>query len=185
MSDPHIVMRYVRASRGYDGPLIAVQADLERNIVKREAALPLEYGVKGRELMAALRKGAEKFIRAMELQGLELIPLSEGNPQVVTLRDGRPMPTFSMTHDLTKTAPDELIDAKTAGGGVPTWKIPTSLEMSQGTVDYRILGVFWAPQAAIEVARTRQSILDRERAEKNPTVWGGGSSTPNRPSIAR
>lgn len=178
------VMRYVQASKGGQGPMIAMQQDLPKMVVPKEAAFPVEYGVKGPELLRMLRGATEKFIHAMELQGLTLIPLPEGNPLVVTNADGTPRATFSMTHDLDKTQPDELLDAKTGGSGPDTMRVPSSLEDSRGMVDYRIVGVFWAPQVSIEIAKTREQIRDEEKQARNPTTWGSGKTVPNEPSIA-
>ncbi len=178
------VMRYVKSSKEGQGPLIATQADLPNMVVTREAAMPVEYGVKGRELMRMLRRGVEKFIKAMELQGLTLIPLPEGNPMCVTNEDDTPRPTFSMTKDLDRNAPDQYIDAKTGGQGPETLKVPTSLEMSDGMVDYRFVGVFWAPQVSMEIATSIDEIHAEEKMSTNPKVWGSGKSTPSVPSIA-
>jgi hypothetical protein len=180
-------MKYVAASKGphSEGPLIAMQQDVEKMVVTREAALPVEYGVKGKELMDALKKGARLFIRAMELQGLDLIPLPDGNPQVVTNADGTPYGTYSITRDLGRAAPDELIDAQTNGEGRETLKQPMSLNDSYGMVDYRIVGVFWAPKVSVEIAVRRDKILAAEKAAKNPTTWGYGKATPDKPSISR
>lgn len=180
MSDPRVVMRYVAASKSVGGPLVAVQQDLPKMVVTREAAMPIEYGVKGKELMEKLRKGAQDFIKAMEMQGLELIPLPDGNPQVVTNADGTPYGTYSISRDLERMAPDELLDA--AGAGVETWKQPMSLDDSYGLVDYRIVGVFWAPQVTVEIAKTRERLRAEERAAKNPRTWGYGKTVPDRPS---
>lgn len=185
MASDGVVMRYVDASRRGEGPLIAMQQDLPNMIVERKASMPLEYGVKGAELMAKLREGCAKFIRAMELQGLTLIPLPQGNPLCVTHKDGTPYATYSVSRSLLERMPDELEDYQTQGQGPKTQKEPRSLEDSYGLVDYRFVGVFWAPQVSMEIAIERDKLLAKERAAKNPTVWGGGSSTPNRPSIAR
>jgi hypothetical protein len=154
-------------------------------IVERKAGMPVEYGVKGAELMRVLRAGMERFIRAMELQGLTLIPLPDGNPLCVTHKDGTPYATYSVTKSLEQAMPDQLIDVQTDGQGPTTQKEPRSLDDSGGFVDYRFVGVFWAPQVSIEIAVARDKLLANERAAKNPTKWGGGSSVPNRPSIAR
>jgi len=183
MSEP--VLRYIETSRRGIGPLIAVQQDLPNMIVERKAGMPVEYGVKGSELMKVLRDGMMKFIRAMELQGLTLIPLPTGNPLCVTHEDGKPYATYSVTKSLEKALPDELIDQKTGGKGPSTQKEPRSLDDSEGWVDYRFIGVFWAPQVSMEIAVERDKLLAQEKEARNPTVWGGGSSTPNRPSIAR
>lgn len=180
-----VVLKYVAASQHGTGPLLAVEQDLEYMIVERTAGMPLEYGIRGSELMTKLRDGCRKFIRAMELQGLTLIPLPGGNPLCVTHKDGRPYGTFSVSKSLLERMPDELEDNKTGGSGPSTQREPRSLEDSDGFVDYRFVGVFWAPQVSIEIAVERDKLLDKERAAKNPTRWGGGSSTPNRPSIAR
>lgn len=179
------VVRYVKASQSGSGPLIAMQRDIEQMIVSREAAFPVEYGVTGNELRAKLKWAIEQFVRAMELQGLTLISLPGGNPLVVTNEDGTPHGTYSITRDLEKPAPDELVDHVTEGRGPDTLKQPTNLDMSYGLVDYRIIGVFWAPQVSVEIAVDRQRILKGEKDSRNPTTWGGGSATPNRPSIAR
>ena len=178
------VMRYIRSSKEGVGPLIATQADLPKMMVTREAAMPVEYGVTGRELMTKLRRGCEKFIKAMELQGLTLIPLPEGNPLCVTNVDDTPRATFSMTKDLEKTAPDEYVDMKTGGQGPETLKVPSSLDMSEGMVDYRFLGVFWAPQVSMEIAKSLDRIHAEEKMAQHPNVWGAGKTTPNVPSIA-
>ena len=178
------VMRYVKSSKEGQGPLIATQVDLPKMVVTREAAMPVEYGVKGRELMRMLRRGCEKFIKAMELQGLTLIPLPEGNPMCVTNEDHSPRPTFSMTKDLEKNAPDEYTDAKTRGHGPATLKIPTNLDMSEGFVDYRFVGVFWAPQVSMEIAKSLDLIHAEEKLAVHPNVWGSGKTTPTVPSIA-
>lgn len=176
------VMRYVASSRNGRGPLLAMASDLPNMIVTRNAAMPLEYGVKGEELMRELKKGMEKFIRAMELQGLTLIPLPEGNPLVVTHKDGRPYATYSVTKDLARSQPDELIDHQTEGAGPSTFRQPRSLEDSHGLVDYRFVGVFWAPQVSMEIAVERDRLLAGEKAAKNPRQWGAGQSTPTRSS---
>ena len=184
MSDPRVIMKYVAASRGpgSSGPLIATQQDVEKMIVSREAAFPVEYGVKGKELQRLLGEAARKFIRAMELQGMELIPLPDGNPLIVTDEQDRALPTYSATFDLQKAAPDEAADAQTGGAGPQTLNQPMSLEDSRGFVDYRLVGVFWAPKVAVEIAKTREKILREEREAKNPRTWGYGKSVPDRPS---
>lgn len=186
MANPHIVMKYVAASKGpgSSGPLIATQQDVEKMIVKREAAFPVEYGIKGKELRELLAKNARLFIRAMELQGLELIPLPGGNPLIVTDEEDRALPTYSVTRDLMRSAPDEATDARTGGQGPTTMNQPMSLDDSYGLVDYRLVGVFWAPKVAIEIAKTRNKLLAEERAAKNPRTWGYGKSVPDRPSLA-
>lgn len=186
MTEP--VMRYVKQSLNGGGPLIAMSRDLPKMIVERKAKMPVEYGVKGQELMRVLREGCRKFIRAMELQGLTLIPLPQGNPLCLTYADGRPYGTYSVTEQLMQQQPDELLDNTPDsdgewGRGPSTLRMPTSLEDSKGWVDYGFVGVFWAPQVSLEIAVEREKLLAEERAAKNPRTWGGGRSTPNRPSI--
>lgn len=187
MSD--VVMRYMKSSLDGKGPLMAIQRDLPKMIVERQAAMPVEYGVKGAELMTVLREGCRKFIRAMELQGLTLLPLPGGNPLCVTHKDGRPYATYSISHSLMQAMPDELLDntpdsAGETGKGPSTQLEPRSLEASKGFVDYRFVGVFWAPQVSVEIAVERDKLLAREKAAKNPRTWGSGKSTPSKPSLA-
>lgn len=176
-------MRYVKSSLDGKGPLVAMARDLPNMVVERKAKMPVEYGIKGEELMRVLRDGCRKFIRAMELQGLTLIPLPGGNPLCLTYADGRPYGTYSVTHQLMQEQPDELIDQKTEGAGPSTLKMPNSLEDSQGFVDYGFVGVFWAPRVSMEIAVERDKLLAQERAARNPRTWGGGKTTPNRPSL--
>lgn len=185
------VLKYVAASKRGSGPLIAMAQDLPNMVIVKEAAFPVEYGVKGQELLNKFRAAAEEFIRAMELRGYELIPLPQGNPQAVTNPDGTPYGTYSVTKDLEKAgdgsapgAPSEGLDELTEGKGAPTFRQPMSLEDSQGWIDYRIIGVFWAPQVAMEIAVEREQLLAQERAARNPRTWGGGKTTPNTPSLA-
>jgi hypothetical protein len=184
MSNPNTVVRYVKATQSGSGPRVAMQEDLPKMIVPREAAFPVEYGVTGRELRAKLTWAIEQFVRAMELQGLTLVPLPTGNPLVVTEEDGTPYGTYSITKDLMKAAPDEMIDHETDGRGPETLKQPRSLEDSEGFIDYRIVGVFWAPQVSVEIAVDRARILEGERQAKNPRTWRPGSTTPDTPSLA-
>ena len=178
------VMRYMKSSQSGTGPLIARQEELGSMVVTREAALPVEFGVTGRELMTTLRRGCEKFIKAMELQGLTLIPLPEGNPLCVTNMDDTPHATFSITKDLEKNSPDEYKDHETGGQGPETLKNPNSLDMSDGMVDYRFVAVFWAPKVSIEIAKSLDRIHAEEKLAMHPNVWGAGKTTPTKPSIA-
>ena len=178
------VMRYIKSSQDGQGPLIAAQVDLPKMVVTKEAAMPVEYGVTGSELMRMLRRGVEKFIKAMELQGLTLIPLPEGNPMCVTNEDHTPQAMFSMTGDLEKAGPDEYTDIKTGGKGPDTLKVPSNLDMSDGMVDYRFVGVFWAPQVSIEIAKSLDKIHAEEKLARHPNVWGARETTPTKPSIA-
>jgi hypothetical protein len=179
-------MKYIAASKGpgSSGPLIAMQQDVQKMIVRRQAAFPVEYGVKGRELQNLFAENARKFIRAMELQGLELIPLPGGNPLILTDEQDRAIPHFSTTRDFLKTAPSEADDALKGRGGAATLNIPSSLDDSYGFVDYTLVGVFWAPMVAIEIAKRRDTLLAEERAAKNPRTWGYGKAVPDRPSLA-
>lgn len=186
-----VVMEYMTATKNPGGPRVMIQSDLRKKVVARRAAFAVEYGVKGRELALLLRQNAEKFIRDMELQGLTLMtgltdPITGrpcGNPQVVTNEEGVPYGTYSIHNDLEKGMPDELVDDHSEGK--PTQVEPRSLEASGGLVDYHIIGVFFAPEVSVEIAVERDRILAAERDSKNPTKWGGGSATPNRPSISR
>lgn len=189
MPDNNII-RYTQSSRSGSGPLIAKAEDLPKMIVAREAAFSVEYGVQGKELLVKMFQAADQFIRAMELQGLTLVNFPPGsqyppNPSIVTDEGGVPIATYSMVHDFEKAQPDERLDIQTSGAGPATFNQPRTLEDSKGFVDYRIIGVFWAPQVSIEIAKERRQIIDDEKQSRNPTTWGGGSATPNTPSIAR
>jgi hypothetical protein len=150
----------------------------------------VEYGVHGRELVQILRENVEKFIHDMELQGLTLInPLRDpatgkliGNPQVVTDERGNLLPTYSHRVTLEKgLTVDEEQDLKSGGPVTPSQKAPTNLEESQGWVDYRIVGVFWAPQVSVEILTSYEEQAEKERLEREPLIWGPGDIAPRRP----
>lgn len=186
MTEP--VMRYVKSSQSGTGPLIAMQSDLPKMIVTRTGGMPLEYGVKGQELMRRLKEGMRLFIRAMELQGLTLMPLPQGNPLCLTHENGVPYASYSVSKSLMEALPDELLDNTPnskgeVGRGPATQLQPKNLDDSGGLVDYRFVGVFWAPQVSMEIAVERDKLLAKEKSARNPRTWGSGKSIPNTPSI--
>ena len=52
----------------------------------------------------------------------------------------------------------------------------TSLEETLGMVEYRCVGIFWAPDRMVEALKSKQAIVDEERLEKNPLMFGYGGA---------
>ena len=138
-----------------------------------------EYTQKPRLLRRRINKMREKFVRDMELQGLELCrdPRLKENPTTVCHPDGTPMASYAI---------DWEGDPPTAedGGELPKTRA-TSLEESKGMVEIRLVGVFLAPKLPVEVGTTKERIYAEEKDKKNPVQFGykppqGGLVVPQR-----
>jgi hypothetical protein len=162
-------------------PQIRIEAEPEYGLVSKVGSIDLEYGVKGTELERNLQGAQEAFIRSMELRGLTLakVPAGQVNPQWVTDSQGRLSANYAI--DWTGERRQKV---QTAGGLVETAnKKETSLEETDGMVEYRIVGIFWAPETAIEMLRHPGQARDEERLAKKPTSFGaGGIQLPGTPS---
>lgn len=137
-------------------------------------SLDLYYGVTGDELNTQLLKAQDAFIRAMELRGYTLYKHSKlDNPVWQRWGDGTPKSVF---------APDWTDERKTGKrvgpDGLPLPKVrETSLEDSEGMVEYRVAGVFWTPERAVEILTTEEDIREEARLGRNPLQWGYGGQS--------
>lgn len=140
------------------------------DLITKVGSITLEYGVRGPELERELRVAQEKFIRAMELRGLTLFRSSGlANPKWTTNEDGSMTAWYAIDWE-GKRKPRLHTD----GTPLPR-KRETSLEESEGEVEYRIVGVFWGPTTSMEILKEKQEIKDEEREAKHPTQFGYGS----------
>ncbi|KKL88873.1 hypothetical protein LCGC14_1920370 [marine sediment metagenome] len=159
-------------------PQIRIEAEPEYNLISKVGSIDLEYGIKGTELERNLQGAQEAFIRSMELRGYTLAK-TPGNPQWVTDSYGRLSANYAI--DWTGERRQKV---QTAGGLVETAnKKETSLEETGGMVEYRIVGIFYAPEVSIEMLRHPGQAKDEERLAKKPTSFGaGGIQLPGTPS---
>ena len=141
--------------------------DLGWDVVTKVGSITREYGVGGRELEKDLRDAQETFVRVMETRGMRLYTQPGlHNPVWTTNEDGSPMAVYAMDWEgkrKPKLGPD--------GEPLPHDR-ETSLEDSEGEVEYRIVGVFWAPRMRIEILKGKDDILAEERAKRNPKQFG-------------
>lgn len=148
-----------------------VQEDPKYGLVTKVGSIQLEYGVRGEELQRELVKSMGMFVRAMEQQGMFLYndPRVD-NPQWATTETGEMSAVYAI---------DWLGDRPPAiapdGNPLPHSR-ETSLEETQGMVEYRCVGVFWAPDHMVEALVSKQAIEDEEKLAKNPFRFGPGSS---------
>ena len=132
-------------------------------------SIDLEYGVKGPELERELRKAQDTFVRSMELQGMVLYKHSGlDNPVWTTNEDGSPLAVYAIDWEGTR---NKRVGAD--GNPLPALRA-TSLEETDGMVEYRIVGIFWSPKRSMEILRSRLDILNEERQSRHPTVFGVG-----------
>lgn len=139
--------------------IIRVPEDPRYGITAKVGSFTTEYGVTGEELRRKIQQMAEKFVSDMEKRGLRLVTGVPGNPTVVCHEDGSPMATYALDWDAVPSSDEEAR------------RVPQSLEESRGLVDYRIVGVFWTPMAAVERVTTLEAIREEERARRNPVSF--------------
>jgi len=145
-------------------PIIKVQPDTKHKPVSKVGSFQVDWEItKNQALLEKLiKERTAQFIRDMSLRGYELY---RGVPiKVVSHEDGTPMAFYAI--DWTgapETAPD--------GGDMPKLRA-TSLEESKGMVEFRMVGMFWAPERMMERLVSRDEILKGERQAKNPIQFG-------------
>ncbi len=133
-------------------------------IISKVGSLTLEHGVKGRERELLLAKAKEQFVRSMEQQGMGLVSIpGKENPQWVSSEDGELTAWYAI--DWLGERPKRMASD---GEPLPT-KREESLEDSQGEVEYRCVGIFYAPMVAVPMV---SDVRGQELAAKNQTQFG-------------
>ena len=111
----------------------------------------------------------------MELKGVTLIQRPGFNNQVWVTNEAGEFTAFYAI-DWEGKRPRKERRAGDAPGRTEEFTLPTpretSLEDSQGEVEYRIVGVFWGPKTSIEILKDRDEILAEERASRHPVQFG-------------
>ena len=168
---------------------VRVKEAPEYGLTHKTGTISFDIGVRGPELERELRLAGEKFIKDMENRGLRLynppggyLPGQDGskmsNPSWVKYAGGDNHPAAFYAIDWEGKRPKEQVrvtgndpDVKETWIDLPT-KRETSLEETDGEVEYRIVGIFWVKASAVPVVTDRQVRLAAERAARNPKVFG-------------
>jgi len=149
---------------------IRVKENPKYQLIHKVGSITLEYGVKGSELERELRLAQEDFVRAMELRGMILYRRVGFNNPVWVMQDGEPLAFYAIDWDGKRKTGRKL-----GPDGLPLPKEREySLEDSEGEVEYRVIGIFYAPERAIEIMVDVQDILDKEKIDRNPIQFGYG-----------
>ena len=134
-------------------------------------SITLEHGVTVSELEKELDTATATFLKHMELRGLILYnhpALRFANPSWLSSSPGNPLPFYGVDWEGKRKV-------RLASDGKPLPRVTeSSLEDTEGEVEYRIVGIFWTPERAIQHIVAGQGILDKELADKNPTRFGPG-----------
>ena len=154
---------------------IKVAPPTEHDLIHKVGSINLEYGVRGSELEKELRDAQDIFLRQMELRGLTLYHLAGfNNPVWVTSEDGEFTAFYALDWEGKRTKKELRGDHIEE----VTHTLETSLEDTEGEVEYRIIGVFWSPRASIEILKPKDEIRAEERAARHPVHFGqAGSNT--------
>ncbi len=133
-----------------------VEEDPKYGLTHKTGTIDFDFGVRGRELEKGLLEAQQKFVRDMELRGLTLYDMPN-NPLWIENPDGEKAAFYAIDWEGRRKPKDNL----------PTER-ERSLEDSEGMVEYRIVGVFWAPETTYEIVTSRADRIEKEKAEKNP-----------------
>lgn len=134
-----------------------VEEDEKYGITHKIGSIELEFGVRGPELERELRDAQEKFIRDMELRGLTLYDAPGlANPTWIENPDGEKAAFYAIDWE-----------GKKVKDGMPV-KRETTLEETGGMVEYRCVGIFWAPETSYEHLTSRADRLAKEKQERHP-----------------
>ena len=179
------------ARRRKESSLMAVRVkeDASYGLTHKTGTISFDVGVRGPELERELRLAGEKFIHDMEARGMALyhppggyLPGQDGskmsNPSWVKYADAPDHPAAFYAIDWESKRKKERVrvtgndpDVKEEWIDLPTRR-ETSLEETEGEVEYRIVGIFWVKATAVPVVTDRQVRLAAERAARNPKVFG-------------
>ncbi len=146
-----------------------IPRDPDYKLEAKVGSFHVEYGVRGQELEKEVNDRTEQFVTAMETRGNKLyVYPGLQNPKWVTSEDGELTAYYAIDWEGTRKpelAPDGLPLPRTR---------ETSLEETEGEVEYRIIGVFWIPQVEIPILKSIYEIREDEKLAKNPLQSGYG-----------
>lgn len=146
---------------------IKVAPDSKYEVIQKVGSIDLDWDMSEATRDKELEVAAKKFVRAMELRGMSLVPL-KNNPSWVWNKDGTPMAVYAI----------DWLGERKQRIGVDGLSLPkvreTSLEDSEGMAEYRIVGVFWSPEAMME--RIVKVKSQEEAARHRGQIAYGGST---------
>lgn len=163
--------------------------NIEHSLVTKTGSIQFPHDLVGRLLEIEINKATESFVRSMELRGLTLFQGLPKNPVWLSNENGALIPfnAIDWMGEFTSTKRARLAENDLTGGDhYPTREahrgaLPTkrerSLEDSDGEVEYRCVGVFWAPEFAMEVLGDKYLRKQEEQTARNPHSYGP-SGTP-------
>ncbi len=168
---------------------IRVKEDASYGLTHKTGTISFDSGVRGPELERELRLAGEKFVKDMENRGMALyhppggyLPGQDGrkmtNPSWVQYAEAENQAAAFYAIDWEGKRPKERVRVTGNDPSVKeTWidlptRRETSLEETDGEVEYRIVGIFWVKATAVPVVTDRQTRLATERAARHPVVFG-------------
>ena len=164
--------------------LVKTPQEIKHSLVSKVGSIQLPHDMKGRLLELELDKAREEFVHWMELRGWTLASVpGRQNPQWVTDGDNK-MSFYAIDWEGDRTGTkraQEPMEHRTGEDRYPTrdahrgtlpTKRETTLDETDGMVEYRCVGVFWAPELMIEVLTSAYDRKEQERKDRNPTLFG-------------
>ena len=168
---------------------VRVKEDASYGLTHKMGTIDFDAGVRGPELVRELRLAGEKFIKDMGNRGLTLYQPPGGylmaedgtkqpNPSWLKYEETENQPKAYYAIDWEGTRKKEQVQVTGRTPDEPSRMIdlPTkreeSLEDSEGMVEYRIVGIFWARKGSTEVVTDTQERLAAERAARHPVIFG-------------
>ena len=160
--------------------LVKVAPQLEHKPVAKTGSIQFPHDLQGRLLEIELARWLATFVRDMENRGYKLFN-TPNNPRWAEA-NGKTLAyyaidwegTFKSTRDA-KVRREEFANdpnARDAHKGPLPNRRETSLEDSDGMVEYRCVGVFWAPEMQIDVTTDAYLRRQQEAAARNPATFG-------------
>lgn len=159
--------------------------DLKYNLVTKTGSIQFPHDLTGRLLELEIKKATEDFVYHIELRGWTLFRGIKRNPVWMHDREGnlKPYHAIDWTGEFTSTKEyqkeweknkDHRFDDLVRGSqlGPPPKRREMTLEDTDGMVEYRCVGVFWAPEVAIDILGNKYVRKQQEKAARNPTIFG-------------
>jgi len=145
---------------------VKIQDDPQYGLVHKTGSIQLEHDLQELHLEKVLLEATYKFVRDMELQGFHLYQAPGlTNPRWVRNPDGQFAAWYAI--DWVGERRQSIKDAEGNIVEMPTNR-ERSLEDSEGMVEYRIVGVFWAPEHKVMRWQSIAERKEREKMDRNP-----------------
>ena len=146
------------------------QPEVKYKPISKVGSITLEHDVQGRNLEKELETAQARFIHYIELRGYTLYQAPGfTNPVWITHEKSDELKAYYAIdwEGTRKTGKRVGPDGKP----LPR-KRETSLEDSEGLVEYRIVGIFWAPETSVEILTDKEKRMIDEKLGRNPKQFG-------------